>query len=167
LLPDDPLAKQMKFKETIILPQSHRSLIFLSKNIPHGIKFLPAILAKLNVYHCDKLSLACFFFFLLVITSNILSAFLILKGNVERTIFSSFFPKPKLVHCKEGCLKISVINKPRSYNFLDSETLHLLLKAGGGHIIFFIYYAYFKTIFYVLQEFHKCQCQIQEVNLHH
>lgn len=81
---------------------------------------------------------------------------------------SAIFPKPRSVHCKEGCLKISVINKPRGCNFLDSETLHLLLKAGGGHVILpCIYYSHFTTIFYVLQQFGKSQSQIQEVNLYH
>lgn len=95
-------------------------------------------------------------------------SFIIAKENLERAVFCYFFPKLKLVHCKEGCLKISVINKPRSYNFLESGTLHLLPKAAQGYAIFLsIDYSYFTTIFYVLQSFWKWQNQIQEVNLYH
>lgn len=73
--------------------------------------------------------------------------YIILKGNLERTVF----PNRNYFIVKEGCLKISVINKPGSYNFFDSETLHLPLKAGGGQdFLFSIDCFYCETVFYGL-----------------
>lgn len=141
-------AKTNKQQRARILPQSHVSLKLLGNNATlFGIRLLSAILIKFNVCHGDKLLMVCFI--LLVMKSNIMSAFHNFKRKFRKNCLCYFFLEPKLVYCKEGCLKISVINKPRGYNFLDSGTLYLLLKAVGGNaILLSIYYSYFTIIFY-------------------